>query len=94
MLISDILLHGQENAQPMRHLVNVTGENPRSIRKMIEAERRNGVLILSDNSRGYFLADNPAEVQQFLRSMRSRSKEILKTALAVEQAAGLGKIVS
>lgn len=87
--ISDLLLPGRENAIPRRDLEAITGLDGRTIRLMIERERRRGTLILSDNPHGYFLADDPAEAQQFARSMRHRAGEILRTARAIEGAAGL-----
>lgn len=87
--ISDLLLPGRENAIPRRDLEAMTGLDGRTIRLMIEQERRRGALILSDNHHGYFLSDDPAEAQQFARSMRHRAGEILRTARAIEGAAGL-----
>lgn len=90
MRIADRLPHGQDNAVPLEHLVILTGMNERDVRRQIEAERRAGVLILSDNQHGYWLTDDPAEALRFARSMRRRAGAILKTASAVERAAGLG----
>lgn len=56
---------------------------------MIEAERRAGALIISDNAHGYYLTDDPAEAQRFAQSMRHRAGQIIKTARAVEEVAGL-----
>ena len=84
--IADLLLPGRENAIPRRDLEAITGLNGRTIRLMIERERRRGTLILSDNHHGYFLADDPAEAQRFARPMRHRAGEILRTAEAIEQA--------
>ena len=89
MRISDLLLHGHENAQTMRDLVSLTGENSRTIRRMIEAERRRGTPILSDNRNGYWLALDSRETELFVRSMRGRAREILRTAAAVERAGGM-----
>ena len=61
----------------------------RLIRKEIEVERRAGALIISDNAHGYYLTDDPAEAQRFARSMQHRAREILRTARAIEGAAGL-----
>lgn len=88
MRVSDYLGRGQENAISLRRLSAMFGENPRSIRKMIEMERRSGTPILSDNENGYWLAADEAEVRRFVRSMRGRAEEIWKTAAAVELAAG------
>lgn len=87
--ISDLLCKGRENALPLRHLKTITGRDGRTIRLKIERERRNGTLILSDCRKGYFLAADEAEAQAFTRSMRKRAGEIIKTASAIERAAGI-----
>lgn len=83
-IVSELLLHGQQNAVPRRELENLTGWSGRMVRLAIERERRAGIPILSDNASGYFLPGNSAERAQFVRSMRNRAEEILKTAQAVE----------
>ena len=81
------LLHvGAENALTLRELVQLTGEDERSIRRRIQAERKAGKLILSDNQNGYFLPENPADVQRFARSMSRRAAEIAHIARAAEAA--------
>lgn len=85
MLIADLLLQGQENAIPLRHLKTTTGMTGRAIRKQIEGERRRGIPVLSDNVGGYFLPANEEEREQFVKSMRHRANEILKSAAAIER---------
>jgi len=81
------LLHvGAENALTLRELVQLIGEDERSIRRRIQAERKAGKLILSDNQNGYFLPENPADVQRFARSMSRRAAEIAGIARAAEAA--------
>lgn len=89
MKISDYLSHGQQSAVPLRHLQALTNFDGRTIRRMIEQERRDGIPILSDNKSGYYLAADPAEAQQFTRSMRHRAGEILRTTRAIERSVGL-----
>lgn len=60
--IADLLGHGQSAAVPLRHLKELAGLPGREVRRMIEAERRAGALIISDNRHGYFLADTQEEV--------------------------------
>ena len=84
--IANYLLHGAENAIPRRDLMALTGYSDRELRRLIEAERRQGVAILSDNQHGYFLPGNQEELDHCVRSLRSRAAEILKTAAAVEKA--------
>lgn len=83
-IVVELLSCGQQNATPRRELEKMTGWSGRMVRLAIERERRAGTPILSDNSSGYFLAENPAELEQFVQSMRNRAAEILKTAQAVE----------
>lgn len=83
-IVVKLLSYGQQNATPRRELEKMTGWSGRMVRLAIERERRHGVPILSDNSSGYYLPENSAERAQFVRSMRNRAAEILKTAQAVE----------
>lgn len=85
MRIADYLSHGQQHAVPLRHLVSMTGLPDRVVRQTIEKERRAGMPILSDNQTGYYISDSPEETARFVRSMRHRAHEILKTARAVER---------
>lgn len=87
--IADYLGHSEENALTITDLERLTGRRSREIRKDIEAERRAGILIVSDNKSGYWLTDDPAEVARFTRSMRHRAGEIMRTAQAIERGAGL-----
>ena len=84
--ISSLLLRGRENALPLQHLKAVTNLDGRSVRLMIERERRAGIPILADNVGGYFLPTCAAERAEFVRSMRHRAQEIMNTAQAVEEA--------
>lgn len=84
--ISRLLLHGQQNAIPLRHLTTITSLDGRTVRGMIAAERLAGVPILSDNSTGYFLPENEGERERFIRSMKHRAGEIMRAAEAIEKA--------
>lgn len=83
--ISELLLPGQENAIPRRELMSLTGLPDRELRLMIEAERRQGIPILSDCVNGYYLPGSQSERDRCVRSLRSRAKEIEKTADAIER---------
>ena len=83
--ISSLLMRGQENAIPLRHLTAMTKLDGRAVRAMIAAERLAGVPILSDNSTGYYLPGDDAEKLQFIRSMKHRAKEIERAAEAIEK---------
>ena len=81
------LLHvGAENALTLRELVQLTGEDERSLRRRIQAERKAGKLILSDCLHGYFLPASEPEARRFIRSMSGRAAEIAAVSRAAEAA--------
>ena len=80
------LLPGRENAIPRRELERLTGLDGRTVRLMIERERREGSPILADNATGYYLPATEHERATCVRSMRHRAGEIMKSAQAIEQA--------
>ena len=86
--VSRLLMHGQENAIPLRCLTTMTKLDGRTVRAMIAAERLAGVPILSDNSTGYYLPASEDEKARFIRSMKHRAKEIERAAEAIEKAKG------
>ena len=84
LLISDLLHGGSENGVTLTELVQLTGEDERSIRRRIQRERKAGTLILSDNQSGYFLPTTEDEVKRFIRSMSRRAREISAVARVAE----------
>ena len=72
--VADLLSHGRENAIPCREL------DGRTVRLMIERERREGRPILADNAIPATEHKRAARVY----SMRHRAVEILETAKAIE----------
>ena len=86
--VSDLLNRGQENAVPLRHLKKLLEVDGRTVRLMIERERRAGIPICADNATGYYLPSTADEKAACVRSMRHRAGEIMKTARAIEQADG------
>ena len=85
-LIKGYLGRGQDTAVTLQQLVNWTGMDGRTVRRQIEAERRSFVPIVSNGQTGYFLAATRAEADAFIKSMRSRAREITETADALERA--------
>lgn len=83
--IAELLGVGAENGMTRRKLERLTGLDGRSVRLLIERERREGVPILADNASGYFLPASEDERAACVRSMRHRAAEILITARAVEK---------
>ena len=84
--VADLLLVGEENALPMKHLRSVTGRSSRELRAMIQQERLEGAAICSNNQTGYYIAADDQERERFVKSMRHRSAVIARVADAVEQA--------
>lgn len=88
--IADFLLRGAENAVPRRHLRQIIGLSDRELRRRIQEERLAGTPILSSNAAGgYYLPADDLERMRFARSMQHRAREILRTARAIEGAAGV-----
>lgn len=81
--ISCFLSHGSEHGVGLRDLMHITGLSNRAVRQMIQAERLDGIPILSDNASGYFLPGSKEEVDHCVASLRHRANEILKTANAI-----------
>ena len=84
--ISALLLRGSSNAIPLQHLRAVTGLDGRTIRRMIQAERRSGAAICADNRTGYYLAATLEERESCARSMLARADEVRRTAQAIAAA--------
>lgn len=85
-LISDLLHEGAEKGTTLAELVQLTGEDERSIRRRIQADRKAGKLILADCKNGYFLPTSTLDIQRFIRSMSRRSREIAEILHAAEDA--------
>ena len=75
--IADLLSHGRENAIPRRELERLTGLDGRTVRLMIERERREGSPILADNATGYYL---PATEHERAACVRHRAAEAIDRA--------------
>ena len=86
--IADYLSRGRGNALTRRDLERLTNLDGRSVRLLIERERRAGTPILADSTNGYYLPATNDERAACVRSLRHRAREILTTARAIEQAEG------
>lgn len=84
--IACLLLQGEVNAIPLRDLKRITGLDGRIIRRMIQAERKNGACICVNNHTGYFLAETAAERARCAAGMLRRAREIRRTAAAIARA--------
>lgn len=84
--IASLLMEGADNGLHLQDLVRLTGEDQRTVRKMIHQERRRGIPILSNSKDGYYLPGNEYEKAECVRQMRGRAREILAAARAIEKA--------
>lgn len=84
--IGSLLMTGSENGLHLQDLVRLTGEDQRTVRRMIHEERRRGIPILSNSKDGYYLPGNEYEKAECVRQMRGRAREILAAARAIEKA--------
>ena len=80
--VGDLLNHGAAAALPCRDLVALTGWTPREITRQIQRERASGVPICA-NGAGYYLPDNDAELDAYLRSLGHRLREVQRTQKAI-----------
>ena len=81
--VHEVLLTGAQNAIEGATLAAALGfKDRRSLSKQIERERRSGQPIcaaVSGNSRGYYMADNPYELQWYIRALDRRMREVRRT---------------
>jgi len=82
LFIADFLHRGEANATTKRELRNIIHLPERTIRLMVQDERRRGIPILS-GQRGYWLAESADEIRQFYRNMTARADEIRRSAACV-----------
>ena len=84
--IFDLLHPGAANGIKLSELATLTNQDEREVRRQIQAERKNGKLILSDCLHGYFLPASEQDARRFIRSMRGRAFEIAAVARSAEAA--------
>lgn len=88
MRVRDSLQYGRENAIPLKVLAEALGfSSVRDLQRAVEAERAAGAVILVDSSGGgYYLSDDPAELERFTRTMNARAKNTMRAAISAQQA--------
>lgn len=84
--IFDLLHPGAENGIKLPELATLTNLDEREVRRRIQAERKDGKLILSDCLHGYFLPASEQDARRFIRSMSGRAAEIAAVARSAEAA--------
>lgn len=82
MNITDFIPYGYENAVSRKELCNVTGLNDRVVRDLIEAARRNTIIISNNDGSGYWLyPPNPTQkekdlLKRYVKQQENRAKSI------------------
>lgn len=80
--IADYLGVGKENAISWQELVNLLSVNSRrELYRLIENERKNGTVILSDYNGGYYIPDSKTpegreEIEKFINKFSAMAKNI------------------
>ena len=78
MSIVDFIPRGRENAVTRAELVARLNLPDRTIRNMIEAARKNGALILNDQTgAGYYISEDLGELKRQLRRNDNRAMSVL-----------------
>lgn len=88
--ICDFLSEGRENALSAKELSQILHVQKRTISRAIERARRSGVPILASVDRfepGYYLPESESEIQEYLKMLRHRLREIHTTESALATAA-------
>ena len=74
--LGQVLPHGKPNALPGRELVKLLElKDLRELTQLVERERAEGAPICASTGSlapGYYLADNPAELEQYIHSLDRR----------------------
>ena len=87
--LSDVLLHGKDNAIPGRDLVSTLGlKDLRELTQLVERERKVGfpICATTDAKRpGYYITDDPAELAAYIKSLDRRIKNVGETRQRMEE---------
>lgn len=88
LLVKDALHYGRENAISSKLLASLLGfPTVRDLQRQVDRERAAGAVILSDaNGGGYFLSDDPVELQRFTRTLTARARNTVKAAQSAQRA--------
>ena len=85
--LTKVLPSGKENAVPGWKLVKILGlKDLRDLTQLVERERRDGSPICASTGaeKGYYLADGPEELEDYLKSLNRRVKNINRTVVHLE----------
>ena len=82
-ILGRVLPHGKPNALPGRELVKLLElKDLRELTQLVERERAEGAPICASTDSaapGYYLADDPAELEQYIHSLDRRLRNMGQT---------------
>lgn len=79
--------YGRENGIHARELAKAIGQNERNLRHLISALRFDGVAIVGTPKTGYYVAVNPAEIEEFCQFHLMRARHELGIVSRVKNVA-------
>lgn len=71
--IINALKMGEENAIHQKELAEKLNISPQTLKATIKTARKCGLKILS-SQKGYYLSNNPREIERFIKSMAEQAK--------------------
>ena len=93
LILTDYLSVGEENAITCKQLSKYLGLSERDITIQINALRKKGELICSNTQSGFWLPADDRDIEQFVRGMQGRIKDMQKAMKpAIEYLNGGGDI--
>ena len=93
LILTDYLSVGEQNAITAKDLARLLGWNERDVTITINALRKQGELICSSTQSGFWLPADDRDIEQFVRGMQGRIKDMQKAMKpAIEYLNGGGDI--
>ena len=93
IILTDYLSVGEENAITAKDLAKYLGWTERDITITVNALRKQGTLICSNTQSGFWLPADDRDIEQFVRGMQGRIKDMQKAMKpAIEYLNGGGDI--
>lgn len=84
--IAPVLKKGKENATTTQELLALTNiKTVRHLQAQIAKERKAGALIMSGAGAGYWLPSGRAEVEEYVRIMDSRAKNVFRAVQSARE---------